>query len=803
MLPDTYSPLTTYTYTHDLVQELAAERKRLASMLSKQSDRIDESLGKMSSQHQEKEEESPLPWHGMTMTELQNVSLPRNVYAWRAAHVQAWISLRLDLPQYIQQFHDASIDGIVLLKFVDEDVLKDSLGVTIPLHRHKIMAGIASLRDSYDEYERKRDANKKEAARLAAEEEADRVAALKKTKKKKKKKKLQDKPAATWFGDVREHNDLERVKLERIMREKRAGQKKAKTHHNTRSGVWKFEYTGGPRPVDPAEEVWTDPKASGNNTTTYEKNMKDLFSTDLTSTMPTAESYTGKLRTVPSDSVFDEVLAITRAAMFDVSNRLVEIEMINDQKNMELNSDLDSLGGGGGDESRPEVTNEDIYDEDICDEGGEDMDPPPFDDTFDEEELGDSFPDPATTCPGPSTRSLKQDRSTTDLVDDMIANKQKKYDRTGLVYDAFVSQTNNDAKWLGSNDKLTRLKFYGGFETILRLKCPWPQFDVLWNKLDSVRSGELDKDEFRAFFGDFSEFDASGTQAKNNNNADFGNLAAIMYELCNALRSAGFTVLDIFSSFDRNGSGEVSVSEFCSMLRVVLGKQVDKKQVFRSFSLMDVDSSRSISCNEVLMLVYNVWKSQMRELADRLATLDEEYDSELIHKIIKERNIIKEAVKKNFPREWRDRMERTGNTYTSGPFGNLLDSMHVTTTTTSTPSPGKYQATDTRSLDYPTGQSDYPTHGSSDVVYGHGQHSSKPTPPAAARLSQSAKAGRNEMMRYKINKSRTHVPTRQGASLRVPRTTNLGVNSITTEGSTVQRLHQTEPAGNKVFTLTS
>lgn len=798
-------------------------------MLSKQSDRIDETLDKLSAE--QKKDEDTLPWHGMTMTELQNVSLPRNVYDWRAAHIQAWISLRLDLPQYIQAFHDASIDGIVLLKFVDEDVLKDSLGVSMPLHRHKIMAGIASLRDNQEEYERKKDGKRQEAARQAAEDERARLAASAMQKpKKKKKKKLKTSsqpPAATWFGDVREHNDLERIKLERIMREKRAKQSKAKTQHNTRSGVWKFEYTGGNRPVDPAEEVWTDPQTGaggGGNTMTYEQNMKDLFSSDLATTMPTAGAYSGKLRAVPNDSVFDEVLAITRAAMFDVSNRLVEIEMINDQKNMELNSDLDDLGGG--DESYPEIntnTSTDInintnqhslgvtyeegngegrgegegYDDDDDDS---ELPPPPFDETFDDGDLGTMetvvYPDSRATA-------TDRDRDTISVVDGIINSKQKQkqgqrhaqlnksYDRTGLIYDAFVTQKNNDAKWLGSNDKLTRLKFFGGFETILRLKCPWPQFDVLWNKLDSVRSGELDKNEFRAFFGDFSEFEASGKPQTAN--ADFGNLAKIMTDLCNALRSAGFTVLDMFSSFDRNGSGEVSVSEFCSMLRMVLGKRVDKKQVFRSFSLMDVDSNRSISCNEVLMLVYNVWKSQMRELADRLAALDEEYDGQLIHKVLQERNLIKEAVKKNFPREWRDRMERSGKAYSSGPFGSLLDTMHVTTTT---PSPGKSPHTHSHSY---TDSSFQQSIGS----YGQQQSRCVPNPPPAAKLSQSAKAGRNEMMRYKINSSRTYTPTREGASLQMPHATNLGANSITTEGSTVRRLHQTEPAGNKVFTLTS
>ena len=710
-------------------------------------------------------EESASPWHGMTISELQNISLPRNVHNWRAAHIQAWISLKMDLPQYIQQFHDASIDGILLLKFVDDEVLKDTLGVSIPLHRHKIMAGIASLREKQNEYDRKKEEERKEAARLATEQEAARLNAMKaKTKKKKKKSKKAPEKAATWFGDVREHNDLERVRLERIMREKRASQQKAKTQHNARSGVWKFEYTGGPRPIDPAQEVWTDPKASGNNTVTYERNMSNLFSTELATTMPTAQTYKGKLRSIPKDSVFDEVLALTRAAMFDVSTRLIQVEMMNDKKNIDLNDDLDSFGGV--EETQPEFNNDVIDDVD--------MEPPAFDDTDDNIVLAESIP----IASGGVGNSNANYNETSALIGNTTLTEQKKYDRTGLIYDAFVNQTNNDAKWLGSNDKLTRLKFYGGFETILRLKCPWPQFDVLWNKLDSARSGELDKNEFKAFFGDFSEFESSSSHD------DFGNLAEIMYDLCNALRTAGFTVIEIFSSFDRNGSGEVSVSEFCSMLRVVLGKRIDKKKVFRSFALMDVDSSRSISCNEVMMLIYNVWKSQMKELADRLAILDEDYDGPLIDKVVRERNLIKEAVKKNFPREWRDRMERSKQLYSSGPFGNLMEKLNVTKSSNE-----KGCTVTFKSQDF-----------SPDETYG--SYSPKP-PQKSKKLSQSAKAGRNEMLRYKINTSRTYTPTRKGATLGVPHTTNLGENAMTTEGSAVRRLHQTEPVGNKVFTLTS
>jgi hypothetical protein len=41
------------------------------------------------------------------------------------------------------------------------------------------------------------------------------------------------------------------------------------------------------------------------------------------------------------------------------------------------------------------------------------------------------------------------------------------------------------------------LYIYIGIERVLKLKMNWQQFDAMWNKLDSVRSGDLDMDEFK------------------------------------------------------------------------------------------------------------------------------------------------------------------------------------------------------------------------------------------------------------------------------------------------------------------
>lgn len=68
------------------------------------------------------------------------------------------------------------------------------------------------------------------------------------------------------------------------------------------------------------------------------------------------------------------------------------------------------------------------------------------------------------------------------------------------MFHAFTDASNNSAKWLGKNEKLTRLKFQGGLERVLRLKMTWQQFDSLWTKVDSQRSGDLSFQEFENVF---------------------------------------------------------------------------------------------------------------------------------------------------------------------------------------------------------------------------------------------------------------------------------------------------------------
>lgn len=741
------------------------EQNALAEAFAKQTKMLQKNLDMLFKKLDTQDKGS---WHGMSMSELNSLKLPLRIADWRAAHVQAWLAFRMDLPQYVAAFQEASVDGLVLISCIGDEALNDELGVNAPLHRRKIMEGIKSLQAKEDEYRRQEESRVRKTLREAIEAQPE------KNRKKKKKKKIYVEPSSkTWTGVVREGNEIERVKLIRDMKSYREAQARKTKKTEDISKTWKFEYTGAERPL--REEIWGD-EVAPRQSRAYDKTMADLLNTT-----DTAGGYVGPIRSVPSNLNFEELLAVIKGAMYDTSSRLIRIEEANQKKQDILDSDLES-----DDEEPPPPA----YDADYA----------PYDKSL-----------PESVGPDTVKALSKSGR---------VTKERPAPDRTSLIFNAFVDLQNNGARWIGANDKLTRLKFYGGFEAVLRLKIDWPQFDMLWNQLDYVRSGELDKHEFKNFFGDLSEFEANEGNAGLSTQAGSEAMKAftrILFEFCDILRHTGFSVMDIFSSFDRNGSGEISVSEFCSMLRTVLGKQIDKKQIYRAYALFDADNSRTISLDETLKIIYRIWKSQLDELAEKLHSLDDENDIVRIDEIIKERGELKECIKKNFPRQWRDKMARMHGSELPGPFTNLLNLLNI---------------------GHKNGDFSSSTHGVTSNTYGErtlddneasaarrmferetGEASpiitsrrntramspiTLPEPPAGKRRPSSATVGgRNAIMRYRLVQPESHLPHRDGLVLRAPKVTSLNDPKIFSGEGAKAILHKTEPVGIKFQVLTS
>ena len=733
----------------------------------------------------------------LTVSEISSVKLPPNIADWRTAHVQAWLAFQVELPDYMERFQKASIDGFVLIKHVDDELLGGTLGVLDDLHRKKILEHIELIRlrqeavdrelakkrkaelqrAEQEERERQEEEDRREEqARLKREKEllkAEKKAAKDKEKvkeeeegedgkvdeagvkrQKKKKVKRSSTTGAAFAPPVGqptpEQNQIDRVRLERAVKVLNADKKKKQSLEDDKNRTWKFEYTGSGKPPSAAgADIWgpTDTGKKKAGSKGYLSAMAALTGDVLQSTEFQAGVYR-KIKSVKKSSVFDEVLAEIKGAMFALSSRLLEVrrrELLHaDSRDADLDEEEvanadDVVGADLGFGKEESAADDDDgmhqlpgYSQHEAPEGIQDAEPweappPPIDD--DDDSYWGGAPAGAMH---EATSPARRERA---------AVEAESIDRMQLVFEAIVGQTNNDAfSSTSSNNKLTRLKFLGALESLLLLKMDWAQFDALWFRLDSQRSGDLDLREFKAFFGDLSEFEQiEGAQnlSSSSGNAGVRALTKCLYELCDIVRHAGFTVEELFSSFDRNGSGTISVAEFTSLLRLIVGNTFDKKLIHQALFVLDTDRSKSVSREEIFLFVYKTWRSQMQELDLKMQRLDEEDDVEAarITELLKERKSIVAAIKKNFPRQLRDQLQGLG-TKLQGPFASLFASM----------SESLPRGTSEKNLDHP------PTP-LGDVI-----------PLSSPKRSN----GANEVLRFKIKVIAGQSPTRQGMPPSIP-----------------------------------
>ena len=110
------------------------------------------------------------------------------------------------------------------------------------------------------------------------------------------------------------------------------------------------------------------------------------------------------------------------------------------------------------------------------------------------------------------------------------------------------------------------------------------------------------------------------------------------------------------------------MSEFCSMLKVCLGRSVDKKIIYRVMSSLDTDGDKNITLEEIQLFIFYVWRAQLKELANRVY-LDTTLDDKALRNMVKEKDDIKSAIIRNFPRHWRDEAVKMK---IESPFTNLF-----------------------------------------------------------------------------------------------------------------------------------
>eukprot|EP01034_Spumella_vulgaris_P039156 gene39156-48362_t len=532
--------------------QLEKERGELMAAMALQNANLTKSLEALTaSLNQERAEKKKQPKDNMKIHEINELKLPADVKQWRSAHVQAWVAFQMELPQYMESFQHASVDGLVLINHITLDTLLNDLNVQEPLHCSKLLEGIKILQVKQKKIDE--EAEKERLKRMQAQKEEEErkrklLADLQKQSekkapplKKKKKKTIVSEGPKTWVGEVREQGVVDRAKIERDMKNYRHDKLSKQQAADLKSSTWRFEYTGQPQPkVESLYDADPFSKTLGSKSYQNAMTLDVLNSKNFTTSgankdeAPKAPHFT-KVRSIPANCSTEEVLAVVKGAMYDMSSWLLEVERIDFQRQAVLDSDLlDSqdarlrslvnrsasmpaatnrsrqLASGSVAQTKPardefvenfdrDHDNEQDEDEESV-PGYEEVLNDPTQDTrhldLDEEselppdydELSEWLEETGLQQPPPPPRSKIAEMLTAELT----SRQEPVFDRMTLVYNALVGQQNNNAKWLGSNDKLTRIKLSGGMESLLRLQCNWSQFDTLWTKLDYKRSGDID-----------------------------------------------------------------------------------------------------------------------------------------------------------------------------------------------------------------------------------------------------------------------------------------------------------------------
>ena len=162
-----------------------------------------------------------------------------------------------------------------------------------------------------------------------------------------------------------------------------------------------------------------------------------------------------------------------------------------------------------------------------------------------------------------------------------------------------------------SHEHLSRLKFKGALRTLLGIELSWDQLDRVFRRIargDGSKRGGLSWDDFNLAFrrrGRPGEWPAS--------------VERLLFSTCKALVKQRISLKSAFEAFDANGSGWISLSEFSSLIRSVLGhrKKTDdhSKVIYQVFRSIDQDFDRKISLQEFMeywLKVFRQWTAHLK-----------------------------------------------------------------------------------------------------------------------------------------------------------------------------------------------
>ncbi|KAF1323428.1 hypothetical protein FI667_g10600, partial [Globisporangium splendens] len=274
-----------------------------------------------------------------------------------------------------------------------------------------------------------------------------------------------------------------------------------------------------------------------------------------------------------------------------------------------------------------------------------------------------------------------------DDADDSSEPEEQDDEKVGLhlAFHAFASTSRSS--------KISRAKFQDGLLSLLSIDISWHQFDLLFRRLDVDCDGELSLDEFCEVF------------QRNHLSFQREDLLFLEDALVNSviekLETQQWTLIELFKAFDRDGSGEISIAEFATLVRFLFtrkdkrkliqsgkdSKKRSKRLVYLLMSCLDVSADRRISLQEFLRFFFVIWSSRLMEVQDQLFDYENSQKAEttlkskdIVESLRAQKKMMRRVLHTNFSRPFRDSM-RCVDVNMPSPFNGLLSRLQLLPTT--------------------------------------------------------------------------------------------------------------------------
>lgn len=257
---------------------------------------------------------------------------------------------------------------------------------------------------------------------------------------------------------------------------------------------------------------------------------------------------------------------------------------------------------------------------------------------------------------------------TDDEIDNKGAETTEELTGLRLAFNALASSHAKEAK-------LSRLRFQKSLLSLLAVDASWHQFDLLFRRVDANNNAELSFEEFqRVFRRAFVGFEAGDLTVLQD---------ALVDLVIERLDSQQWTLLELFKAFDRDGGGNISVAEFGSLVRFLLGRRasrpLDNRQIYLLLSCIDVSSDHRIARQEFLRFFFVVWSARLMLVQDALFHLEQrqsQQQQQQLEALNASRRRLRRALRTNFSRPFRDAM-RCLDAQMPSPFAGLLSKLQL------------------------------------------------------------------------------------------------------------------------------